>query len=165
MVFTVRQFTYCKAPIPNVGTRHSHAGNILSPKRWSFNIFAPNNIEQFVYQKCPNPSRLSLETPLYKGILEFSSLPWSLPYLSYIPPVISPICLQCVSLASWIGCEGRREGYGRVMGGIENISPVLKPLCTKAFQKITGEMRGFCHLYLCMFITIFIFSLVAFSNQ
>jgi hypothetical protein len=29
------------------------------------------------------------------------------------------------------------------MGGIENIPPVLKPLYTKAFQKMMGEMRDF----------------------
>ena len=32
------------------------------------------------------------------------------------------------------------EGYGRDMGGIQNISPVLFLLCTKGFQKIMGEM-------------------------
>ena len=35
-------------------------------------------------------------------------------------------------------CDDERD-----MGGIENISPVLKPLCTKVFQKITGEMIDF----------------------
>ena len=30
------------------------------------------------------------------------------------------------------------------MGGIENISPVLQPLSTKTFRKMTGEMRDFC---------------------
>ena len=29
------------------------------------------------------------------------------------------------------------------MGGIGNIPPVFKPLCTKAFQKMMGEMRDF----------------------
>ena len=29
------------------------------------------------------------------------------------------------------------------MGGIQNISPVLSPLCTKGFQKIMGEMTHF----------------------
>ena len=32
------------------------------------------------------------------------------------------------------------EGYGRDMGGIQNISPVLFPLCIKGFQEIMGEI-------------------------
>ena len=32
------------------------------------------------------------------------------------------------------------EGYGRDMGGFQDISPMLFPFCTKDFQKIMGEM-------------------------
>ena len=32
------------------------------------------------------------------------------------------------------------EGYGRDMGGIQDISPMLFPFCTKGFPKIMGEM-------------------------
>ena len=37
--------------------------------------------------------------------------------------------------------KGVQEGYGRDMGGMESISPILFPLCIKAFPKIMGEMR------------------------
>ena len=42
--------------------------------------------------------------------------------------------------AAWARRERWRERYGRDMGGIQNISPVLFPFCIKGFQKITGEM-------------------------
>jgi len=42
--------------------------------------------------------------------------------------------------AAWARRERWRERYGRDMGGIQNISPVLFLLCTKGFQKIMGEM-------------------------
>ena len=38
--------------------------------------------------------------------------------------------------AAW----ARRERYGRDMGGIPDISPMLFPLCIKGFQEIMGEM-------------------------
>ena len=36
-----------------------------------------------------------------------------------------------------------RERFGREMGEIEMISPMLKPLSAKAIPKMTGEMRDF----------------------
>ena len=50
-------------------------------------------------------------------------------HLSHIPPVVTPIAKNM--LLSLVG-----EGDGRDMGGIRNISPVLEPLCRKAFQEI-----------------------------
>ena len=42
-------------------------------------------------RKSLHPSRRAPQTPLYKGILMFSSLPSSLPFLSHISPVIPPL--------------------------------------------------------------------------
>ena len=48
--------------------------------------------------------------------------------------------------AAWARRERWWERYGRDMGGIQDISPMLFPFCTKGFPKIMGEMidiRGF----------------------
>ena len=42
--------------------------------------------------------------------------------------------------AAWATRESWWERYGRDMGGIQNISPMLFPLCIKGFQIIMGEM-------------------------
>ena len=78
--------------------------------------------------------------PLYiKASLVFHPSLGPSRHLSHIPPVIphSPHVLRQTPY----GPDGRDDG--RDMGGIENIPPVLKPLYTKAFQKMMGEMRDF----------------------
>ena len=120
------EFTDGKPNIPSVGTPYSQYGNIPFP-RWE--CFVTNTVAAFhneslhitkkniVYQKSPHPSRQPLESPLYKGIPRFSSLPSSLPYLSHITPLTSPIGLQCVSQDFMNQIRGStggiREGYGR----------------------------------------------------
>ena len=41
------------------------------------------------------------------------------------------------------GNEGCLNRMGEMTGEIKGISPVLNPLCTKAFRKMTGEMMDF----------------------
>ena len=42
--------------------------------------------------------------------------------------------------AAWATRERWQERYGRDLGGIPDISPMLFPLCIKGFQEIMGEM-------------------------
>ena len=78
-------------------------------------------------------------SPLNKGILLFSSLPSSLPYLSYISPVGS----KCLSMSQYDAALVWRERWRRDMGEMEMISTVLRPHCTKAIPAMMGEMRDY----------------------
>ena len=49
-------------------------------------------------------------------------------------PQTTPFAL--VPLWDAFGDEGEWEGYGRVMGGIKKIPPVLKPFIHRRFQRL-----------------------------
>jgi len=88
-------------------------------------VFLGNNS---FFQKPLHPSRQLPGSPLYKGFLDFHPSLHLSRHPSHISPVYTPATLPCRTL--------KREGYGRDMGEIKKIPPVLKPLCTKAFRKI-----------------------------
>lgn len=96
------------------------------------------------------------KSPLFKETLRDLSLPSSLLYLSChlslhpshrafrisLVPTLHVAYYEVVTFGvAQVPWEGWREGYRRDIGGEENISPILFPLCIKAFPKIMGEMR------------------------
>ena len=66
-------------------------------------------------------SHWTVLSPLNKGILLFSSLPSSLPFLSQISPVISPVDYKSPHLSTVDLCMSW-ERFGRDMGEIKIIS-------------------------------------------
>ena len=86
------------------------------------------------------------ETPIYKGVSRFSDLPSHLPSLlpSDLPSHLPSESTQEATIASCrdhsLTQVGTVEGVldGTSTGGVSETPPVLKPLCTKAFQKKTG---------------------------
>ena len=94
-------------------------------------------IPKQVVSKClispVNPSR----SPVITRISEKSSLPSSLPYLSRNLSWISPV--KVIIIHNSVR-EGWRERYGRDMGEIRKISPVLNSPWILGWRQMTGEM-------------------------
>ena len=100
-----------------------------------------------VLTKSVHLSHRMAPSPLNKGILRFSSLPSSLPFLSQISPVISP-----VDHWRWFP-RGLLRGHSakqRVMGEIKIISTMPESLSVKPIPAIMGEMNIICdnHVYI-----------------
>ena len=85
--------------------------------------------------------------PLNRGVFVFSSLPSSLPYLSRHPSRHAPKSLKAAR--TWrqhirlLEQEGRRERYGRVMGGMTGGMKNGKLIYLKVFPAIDGRDGGF----------------------
>ena len=147
-------------PLRKVGVYPKESPGLHSPNSWraDWRILKHDNYRFFAMVTCfPSSLPFLSKNLLFKGALRDSSLPLSLPYPSYhlshhpSRQVSFRIGIALISYVAyykvmplyvvWVSWERWREWFGRDLGGIKSISPILFPLCTKAFPKIMGEMR------------------------
>ena len=141
-----------------VSPKESPSLDRVNSQRADWHILKHDNYRFFAMVTCfPSSLPFLSKNLLFKGALRDSSLPLSLPYPSYhlshhpSRQVSFRIGIALISYVAyykvmplyvvWVSWERWREWFGRDLGGIKSISPILFPHCTKAFPKIMGEMR------------------------